>query len=105
MFIALPTKRNQTDRNRSYGVEQFCMMCFALLSSNSHISSESRATMGLASSRIGQRSFADGLDATSSALSKDTLLITQNLLQQFGGKPAAVERGTSNVPFRPKIYC
>lgn len=70
------------------------MMCFALLSSNSHISAESRATMSLSSSRIGQRLFSDGLDGTSSTLSKDMLLITQNLLQQFGGKPTAVERGT-----------
>ncbi|KEP53232.1 non-repetitive/WGA-negative nucleoporin carboxy-terminal protein [Rhizoctonia solani 123E] len=69
----------------SYGVDQFCMMCFALLASNSNLSSDNRPLPG-------QR-HTDGLDAAVNMLSKETLLVTQNLLQQFGGKPAAVERG------------
>ncbi|KAH7340172.1 Non-repetitive/WGA-negative nucleoporin C-terminal-domain-containing protein [Rhizoctonia solani] len=69
----------------SYGVDQFCMMCFALLASNSHLSSDNRPLPG-------QR-HADGLDTAVNMLSKESLLVTQNLLQQFGGKPAAVERG------------
>ncbi|KAG8749449.1 hypothetical protein FRC12_013412 [Ceratobasidium sp. 428] len=77
----------------NYGVEQFCMMCFALLSANSHIAVDGRPALNLSTSRIGQRLLNDALDAGSSALSKDALLVTQNLLQQFGGKPAAVERG------------
>lgn len=67
-------------------------MCFALLSSNSHLSADNRPTASLSASRIGQR-FTDGLDGSANVLNKDTLLVTQNLLQQFGGKPAAVERG------------
>ncbi|CAE6471332.1 unnamed protein product [Rhizoctonia solani] len=69
----------------SYGVDQFCMMCFALLASNSHLSSDNRPLPG-------QR-HTDGLDTAVNMLSKENLLVTQNLLQQFGGKPAAVERG------------
>jgi hypothetical protein len=69
------------------------MMCFALLSSNSHLSADNRPSTSLSVSHIGQR-FTDGLDGSVNVLSKDTLLVTQNLLQQFGGRPAAVERGT-----------
>ncbi|QRV86756.1 non-repetitive/WGA-negative nucleoporin carboxy-terminal protein [Ceratobasidium sp. AG-Ba] len=75
----------------NYGVEQFCMMCFALLSANSHIAVDGRAALGASTAH--QRLFNEALDAGASGLSKDTLLITQNLLQQFGGKPTAVERG------------
>ncbi|CAE6434276.1 unnamed protein product [Rhizoctonia solani] len=68
----------------SYGVDQFCMMCFALLASNSHLSADNLHLPG-------QRN-TDGVDAGVN-MSKDIILVTQNLLQQFGGKPAAVERG------------
>ncbi|KAJ1310495.1 hypothetical protein OPQ81_007228 [Rhizoctonia solani] len=79
----------------SYGVDQFCMMCFALLASNSHLSIDNRPLPG-------QR-HTDGLDAAVNMLSKETLLVTQNLLQQFGGKPAAVERGMEvHYEFSPR---
>ncbi|CAE6524856.1 unnamed protein product [Rhizoctonia solani] len=69
----------------SYGSDQFCMMCFALLASNSHLSMDNRPLPG-------QRHM-DGLDAAVNMMSKEILLVTQNVLQQYGGKPAAVERG------------
>jgi hypothetical protein len=69
------------------------MMCFALLASNSHLSADNLHLPG-------QRN-TDGIDAGVN-MSKDVLLVTQNLLQQFGGKPAAVERGMIIAP--PRRY-